>query len=139
MIIGLVFAIIHLAKGEKWHMSYTSFGEYMRVLRIKNHELMSDIAELLNVSVPFLSAVENGKKNVPSDWIPKIVEHYNLNEAEQQALIDAIEESKTYHKLNTLNAGPLQRKAALQFVRSFATMDDDTSRAILRLLKNKAH
>lgn len=43
-------------------MAYTKFGEYMRVLRIKNHEVMGDLAKVLNVSTPFLSAVENGKK-----------------------------------------------------------------------------
>lgn len=43
-------------------MSYTSFGEFMRVLRVKNHEVMVDVAKILEVKVPFLSAVENGKK-----------------------------------------------------------------------------
>ena len=43
-------------------MAYTKFGEYMRILRVKNHEVMGDIAKLLGVTLPFLSAVENGKK-----------------------------------------------------------------------------
>lgn len=43
-------------------MAYTSFGEYVRILRIKNHEVMGDLAKILNVKVSFLSAVENGKK-----------------------------------------------------------------------------
>ena len=46
-------------------MAYTRFGEFMRVLRIKNHEVMGDTATLLGVTIPFVSAVENGKKNVP--------------------------------------------------------------------------
>ena len=37
-------------------MAYTKFGEFMRVLRVKNHEVMGDIAKMLGVSVPFLSA-----------------------------------------------------------------------------------
>ena len=45
-------------------MAYTKFGEYMRILRIKHHEVMGDIAKLLGVTLPFLSAVENGRKNV---------------------------------------------------------------------------
>ena len=53
-------------------MSYTSFGEFMRILRVKNHEVMGDVAKMLGVKVPFLSAVENGKKNVPSEWINAI-------------------------------------------------------------------
>ena len=34
---------------------YTKFGEFMRVLRIKHHEIMGDIADMLGVSLPFLS------------------------------------------------------------------------------------
>lgn len=43
-------------------MAYTSFGEFLRILRIKNHEVMGDLEVVRNVKVPFLSAVENGKK-----------------------------------------------------------------------------
>ena len=75
MYYGLVHAIIDLLK-EECIMSYTSFGEFMRVLRVKNHEVMGDVAKILEVKVPFLSAVENGKKNVPNEWIDKIVNHY---------------------------------------------------------------
>ena len=39
-------------------------GEFMRVLRVRHHEVMGDVAKLLGVSTPFLSAVENGRKNV---------------------------------------------------------------------------
>ena len=68
-------------------MAYTKFGEYMRILRIKHHEVMGDIAKLLGVTLPFLSAVENGRKNVPSEWVEKIVEHYSLKEEEVSALL----------------------------------------------------
>lgn len=43
-------------------MAITKFGEYMRILRIKNNLLMKDTADKLNVKTPFLSAVENGKR-----------------------------------------------------------------------------
>ena len=42
-------------------MSYTKFGEFVRLLRVKNHEVMGDMAKLLKTSTPNLSAVENGK------------------------------------------------------------------------------
>ena len=43
-------------------MSYTKYGEFLRIQRIKHQEVMGDTAKLLDVSVPFVSAVENGKK-----------------------------------------------------------------------------
>lgn len=118
-------------------MSYTSFGEFMRVLRVKNHEVMGDVAKMLEVKVPFLSAVENGKKNVPNEWIDKIVDHYSLNEDERLKLEEAIEESKTQYKIIMNDSGVNQRKVALQFARSFDGMDDETAIKILDLLKNR--
>lgn len=43
-------------------MAYTKYAEFIRVLRIKNHENMGDTAELLGVKVSVVSAVETGKK-----------------------------------------------------------------------------
>ena len=48
-------------------MPYTKFGEFMRIQRVKHHEVMGDLANLLDVKVPFVSAVENGKRNVPEE------------------------------------------------------------------------
>lgn len=118
-------------------MSYTSFGEFMRVLRVKNHEVMGDVAEMLGVKIPFLSAVENGKKNVPSDWIEKIVNYYALDKNAQRKLKEAVEESKTQYKIVMNDSGKNKRKVALQFTRSFDDMDDETALRILELLKNK--
>ena len=120
-------------------MAYTSFGEFVRILRIKHHEVMGDMAKVLGVTLPFLSAVENGKKNVPADWIRKITEHYGLTETEQQELKEAVEESKTHFKIMAGKAGSNQRKAALQFARSFDEMDDETAIKILELLSKKGN
>ncbi len=118
-------------------MAYTSFGEFVRILRIKRHEVMGDMAKVLNVRIPFLSAVENGKKNVPSDWADKLISHYNLTSAEQSMLAQAIDESRTQYKISMENAGIQQRRAALQFARSFDDMDDETALKILELLSHK--
>lgn len=118
-------------------MSYTSFGEYVRILRIKHHEVMGDMAKILNVKVPFLSAVETGKKNVPTEWVEKLVTHYDLDEFEQEKLKEAIEESRTQYKIPMIHAGISQRKAAMQFARSFDEMDDETAKKIFELLSKK--
>jgi transcriptional regulator with XRE-family HTH domain len=107
----------------------------MRVLRIKNHEVMGDVAKILNVSVPFLSAVENGKKNVPSEWLEKISNHYNLDEAEYAELKKVVEQSKTQMKMDLTSATLIQRTVALQFARSFDNMDENTAKKIIELLE----
>jgi transcriptional regulator with XRE-family HTH domain len=118
-------------------MTYTQFGEFVRILRIRRHEVMGDMAKALGTSVPFLSAVENGKKNVPSDWCERITKLYRLTSIEEQELSEAIEESKVQYKIPMGDAGTNQRRAALQFARSFDEMDDETATKILELLRKK--
>lgn len=118
-------------------MGYTKFGEFVRVLRIRHHEVMGDMAKMLGTSLPFLSAVENGKKNIPAEWTEKIINYYNLTVQEKNELYEAIEESKTQYKIRTENASELQRKTVTAFARSFDEIDDDTALRILELLRNK--
>lgn len=118
-------------------MTYTSFGEFVRILRIKHHEVMGDMAKMLEVKIPFLSAVENGKKNVPADWIDKIANHYGLTTEEKDELQKAVDESRTQYKIAIKDSGINQRRAAMQFARSFDELDDDTAIKILKLLKDK--
>lgn len=115
-------------------MAYTKFGELVRILRVKHHEVMGDMAKRLGIKLPFLSAIENGKKNVPIELIKKIVECYQLTSDDEQELIKAAEESKTQYKISAIGAGINQRKAALQFARSFDKMDDETAQKVLELL-----
>ena len=93
-------------------MTYTPFGEFVRILRIKHHQVMGDMAKILGTSTPFLSAVENGKKNVPAEWIERLADYYGLSPAERTQLETSAEESR------------------LQ-------MDDETALKILELLRNK--
>ena len=118
-------------------MSYTKYGEFVRVLRIKHHEVMGDMAEILGASLPFISAVENGKKNVPADWVSKLVDHYHLTASEKEKLEEAIEESRAQYKIDSKKAGNVQRKAVLAFARAFDDLDDDTAMKIMELLSKK--
>ena len=117
-------------------MKYTKFGEFMRIQRIKNHEVMGDTAKLLGVKLPFVSTVESGKRNVPDTWIPILTKHYNLSDEETKELIEAIEDSKTQVKLNLITATNPQRRLAVQFQRSFEKLDDETANAIMKILDN---
>jgi len=72
----------------------TSLGRYLRKLRIDRGELLRDMSQKLGVAMSFLSAVENGKKNMPSGWAQKIADIYNLDEANRTLLDTAIAESE---------------------------------------------
>ena len=117
-------------------MAYTKYGEFMRILRIRFHEVMGDTARLFGVKVPFVSAVENGKRNVPEEWFDKIVGHYNLSAEEQAELRDAIDDSKTQMKISLVNTNNVKREMALQFQRSFDGIDEETARKIIEMLNS---
>ena len=118
-------------------MTYTRFGEFVRTLRITHHQVMGDMAKMLEVKIPFLSAVENGRKKVPADWIDEIANHYGLTIKEKDELQKAVDESRTQYKIAIKDSGINQRRAAMQFARSFDELDDDTAIKILKLLKDK--
>lgn len=118
-------------------MGYTKYGEFMRIQRVKNREVMGDTAKLLNVKLPFVSTVESGKKNVPEEWVPVLVEHYKLNAEEKAELLEAIEQSKTQVKINLVSTNNVQRKLAVQFQRSFEKLDKDTAETIMKLLEKE--
>ncbi len=118
-------------------MGYTKYGEFMRILRIKNHEVMGDTAKLLGVKLPFVSAVESGKRNVPVEWIEIITDKYSLTPDEQNELIRAVEESRTQIKIDMTAADVHQRQAAVLFQRSFEKLDAKTAKEIINLLSGE--
>lgn len=59
--------------------------------------------------------VQNGKKNVPAEWIERLADYYGLSPAERTQLETSAEESRLQYKIIPGNAGTNQRRAALQF------------------------
>ncbi|MBO4909778.1 MAG: XRE family transcriptional regulator [Lachnospiraceae bacterium] len=98
---------------------------------------MGDMAKFLGTTTPFLSAVENGRKNVPKEWLSIISDYYRLSDDERKELEEAIEESKLQTKINMKDSSEMQRKVALQFARSFDEIDDETAERIIALLQKK--
>ena len=115
-------------------MGYTKLGEFLRLKRIKNHEVMGDLADYLGVSTAFVSAVETGKRNMPEDWKEKIIKKYDLNEYEVEEFEEAINESKIQVKINLVGLTSTKRHLAIEFQRSFDSIDDDKIEELLKIL-----
>lgn len=64
----------------------TNFGKFCRKLRIDTNEVMNDMAVKLGVTASYLSAIENGKRSIPTDWAEQIAGHYELTEEQVQEL-----------------------------------------------------
>ena len=71
----------------------TEFGKALRKIRIDRQQLLKDMANKLGVSSAYLSAVENGKRRMPQDWVSKIASIYSLDSDAQADLQNAADNS----------------------------------------------
>ncbi len=113
------------------------FSILIKEIRSSHGEIMSDMAKWLGVSLPFVSAVENGKKKIPDDWFEKISSHYSLSEEEKKELEESIQDAMQQIKINLTLAGEPKRRMALQFQRSFENIDDEKADMIYQILGGK--
>ena len=114
----------------------TDFGRFLRKIRIDCGEILKDMAEKLNVSAAYLSAVEMGKRNIPEQWVNKISELYALSVEDKEKLNSAADNSAKSITLNFENVGNVQKETAILFAREFENVDTETLDKIKKLLRN---
>lgn len=56
-----------------------SVGKRVRDFRIENGYTQAQFAELIDISVNFLSEIENGKKGMSQDTLCKLCSHFNIS------------------------------------------------------------
>jgi len=112
----------------------TGIGKFLRKLRIDRGEILKDMAEKLEVTVSFLSAVENGKKRMPSAWNSRICELYELSEAQRKEFTTAIAETEDTIEMNFVGQNIQNRELAVSFARKFSSISDEQAEAIKKIL-----
>jgi transcriptional regulator with XRE-family HTH domain len=113
----------------------TEFGRFLRKLRIDHGELIKDMAEKLEVTASYLSAVETGKRNIPETWADRIAKFYYLNEDDKIRLQTAALHSAKIIILPIKNAGEHKKETAVLFAREFEGMSDELLTQIRDLIK----
>lgn len=111
----------------------TGFGKTLRKIRIDHNELLKDMAKRLNVTVAYLSAVENGNREVPDKWVDMISDSYNLTSVEKKELQRYAYEDKDSLKINISTLQKEEKDLALAFARSFKTLSDEERQELLRM------
>ncbi|GIN23347.1 helix-turn-helix domain-containing protein [Siminovitchia fordii] len=116
----------------------TSFGKLCRKLRIDNGDLLKDMANKIGVASSYLSAVENGKRNIPEEWIEKIAASYLLGPSELAELRQAALESQKTLKVDFEGIGIEDKLVFMDLIREFKNLDErDKAKIKEILLKNK--
>lgn len=113
----------------------TKLGSFLRKLRIENGEILRTMAERLGVSSAFLSAVENGKKNMPESWYEKLNQMYSLSREQNEQLRTAALISRESVELRIRETSETNRDLAVLLARRFESLDEETSQKIMDILK----
>lgn len=112
----------------------TDFGKLCRKIRIDHDQILADMADELNVSAAFLSAVENGKKNPPAEWLNIIRKAYQLEDQEYTKLQQAYVNSFNQVKINLESMNNNDRKTVMAFARRFEQLGKADKEKISKIL-----
>jgi len=109
----------------------------MRKLRLDKNLLLKDLAEQLDVSSAYLSALEHGKKGAPSaSLVEAIEERLRLTKEERVALRQAAAESPTTVQIPA-RVSPRAYQTAVAFARSLPQLSEQDLKFINQYLDKK--
>nr|WP_314460763.1 helix-turn-helix transcriptional regulator [uncultured Clostridium sp.] len=113
----------------------TAFGRFLRKLRIDNGELLKDMSEKLNITVAYLSAVENGKRDIPEKWLDIIRDLYGLDDNQYCVMQEAAYENKNDISITLKKGDAYDRNLVLSFAREFRDLTKEEKADIMQILK----
>lgn len=113
----------------------TQLGKILRIIRINTGDSMRSMADKLGMSVSYLSAIENGKRSVPSDFEEKVISKYSLSEKDKSNLRNAI--SQTMDKVKVDITELSEKKRKLLFAISKNEIDEDTIDKLCEIIYKK--
>ncbi len=116
----------------------TELGKFLKKLRVDRNEVLKDMAGKLGVTASFLSAVENGKKRMPSEWNGKLCAAYSLDSDNRKLLTAAIADTEASIDLKLVDLPSANRELAVFFARRFSVLDSDQVKAIQKILRQDA-
>ena len=115
----------------------TELAKILKSIRLGNGQILKNMSDALNVTSSYLSAVENGTRPMPEEWIEKLKKAYDLSGEMLDKIADAADELRVSIKMNLDNATQTKKEAAVVFARSFEDMDDQTAKSIINILQGK--
>lgn len=109
----------------------------LKKIRINNNEMLMDMANKLNISSSFLSAIENGKKKVPEDFKEKICSNYSLTPDEIKDLNEGISINNDEVDFNLSKLSGSKKELAISLGRSFDSLSDKTIDELLDIISKE--
>lgn len=114
----------------------TPFGKAIRKCRVDRGETQLEVAQALGVSVAFLSAIETGKKNIPSTLLDKIVKHFGVTEDAEASLRKLAWVSQKEIKIDMRGLNDRSREVVAGFARKFSGLDSEQQEMLRKILES---
>ena len=103
----------------------TPFGAKLRELRAARGILQRDMARALEISAPYLSALEHGRRGTPSaGLIHQICQYFGLIWDEADELAALAKNSRPKLRLNAGGLSPAQTQLANRLARELRQLDE---------------
>lgn len=112
----------------------TAIGKYLRKIRIDSDEILYNMAEKLEVTSSFLSAVECGKKKMPKTWEDKIIKLYNLSTKQINDFDKAIAETENSVSIDLDGLSNTSKDFAISFARTLNGLSDEQINQIKQII-----
>ena len=102
----------------------TNLGKKLRKIRIDNDEISSDMARKLEISVSYLSAIENGKRNISKDLAEKLFKIYQLSDNDKEKILQAISIYSGEMRIRLDSLNEKQKELSLLYAREVGKLND---------------
>lgn len=113
----------------------TEFGKALRIIRINSGDTAKAMADKLGISVPYLNAIENGRRDIPNDLTDKVITAYKLSERDKQNIKEAVISSKDRVKIDLTELAEKKRRVILALAKD--EIDNDTLNEICKMVNAK--
>ena len=103
----------------------TEFGKLLRIIRINSGDTSRDMAKKLGLSASYLSAIEGGKRNIPTDMEKMLSKSYPLSKIDIEKLRSAMLSSSDSVKINLTDFAEKKQRVIMEIA------EDDISDNVL--------
>lgn len=114
------------------HLMLTKFGLVTRKLRLDRELRLRDMADLLQLSSAFVSAIETGRKPIPDDYVAAVCRVLAASNAETRDLRQAADEARTSVHVGKLDGA--DRALIASFARNFKELPPEILDGFRKLL-----